>query len=324
MPAPMLEWLPIRKLVVDDRYQRPLTGTSWAAIRKIAGAFHWSRFAPVLVAPVEGGLYAIIDGQHRTHAAALCGFTSVPAMAVHMTAREQASAFTWVNGQVLRINQHQVYRAALAAGEDWALRCRDAVEAAGCRLMTYLGLVTEDEVRRRAAYDLAQAEVRGVFYTLEAPAEAIVCRRGDLVGVQHDLLTAQAGAGRVIGFAEAGGGISQIRLDAPVPVASEPDLLATANLLAVADMLAAGRRTGAAIRRATGSITIHPIASAPGETDLLTFAPPIPAEVIAEDVLVAVGDLGREVLRLIVFGVTPRDSMEASLTLVDEGQELWA
>lgn len=137
MPAPMLDWLPIAKLVVDDRYQRPLTSASWSAIYKIAASFHWSRFSPVLVAPIEGGLYAIIDGQHRTHAAALCGFDQVPAMAVHMTTRQQASAFTWVNGQVVRINQHQVYRAALTACEDWALRCREAVEAAGCKLMTY-------------------------------------------------------------------------------------------------------------------------------------------------------------------------------------------
>ena len=29
-PAPVLEWLPIAQLVVDDRYQRPLTRTGWS------------------------------------------------------------------------------------------------------------------------------------------------------------------------------------------------------------------------------------------------------------------------------------------------------
>lgn len=137
-PAPMLDWIPIARLLIDDRYQRPLTKPNWAAIRKIAADFHWSRFTPVLVAPVENGLYAIIDGQHRTHAAAICGFKTVPAMAVHMTRAEQASAFTWVNGQVVPISIYHVYKAALAAGEGWALRCQSVVEAADCRLMTYM------------------------------------------------------------------------------------------------------------------------------------------------------------------------------------------
>lgn len=190
--------------------------------------------------------------------------------------------------------------------------------------VTYEGLVTEVEVRQRAAYDLAQAEARGVFYSLDAPAEAIVCTRGDLVGVQHDMLTAQAGAGRVTGWQLDGGDVAEITLDCPVPVSAEPDLLVMADLLTVPDMLAVGRRTGVAIRRANGSVTVHPVANTSGETATLTFDPPLDAAGIAEDVLVSVGDLGREFLRLIVFGVMPRPDMAASLTLVDEGQELWA
>lgn len=79
-PAPQLLWLRIEDLVVDSRYQRPLNTGNWAAIRRIAKDFRWSRFSPVLVAPVEGGRYAVIDGQHRAHAAALCGIESIPAM----------------------------------------------------------------------------------------------------------------------------------------------------------------------------------------------------------------------------------------------------
>ncbi|MEA5160545.1 phage tail protein [Cereibacter johrii] len=191
--------------------------------------------------------------------------------------------------------------------------------------VTYQGLVTEEEVRRRADYDLAQAEARGVYYTLDAPAEAVVCRRGDLVGVQHDMLTAQAGVGRLVAKTLSGSAVSRIRLDTEVPVSNEPDLLAQADVLVVPDLLALGRRTGAAIRRRSGAVTVHPVANTTSEeTAILTFSPPISANGIGEDVLVAVGDLGQEMLRLIVFGVAPQDNMEASLTLVDEGQELWA
>ncbi|MDF3607736.1 ParB N-terminal domain-containing protein [Paracoccus sp. DMF-8] len=118
--APVLDWIPIRQLVVDDRYQRPLTRAGWQTIRRIAENFRWSRFSPVLVAPMPGALWAIIDGQHRTHAAAICGHDKVPCMSVHMDTAEQAQAFADVNGTVTRITVHHVFKAALAAGENWA------------------------------------------------------------------------------------------------------------------------------------------------------------------------------------------------------------
>ena len=135
--APVLDWIPIDRLVVDDRYQRPLTRAGWQTIRRIAEDFRWTRFSPVLVAPLPGGLWAIIDGQHRTHAAAICGQEKVPCMSVHMDTAEQAQAFAGVNGTVTRITVHHVYKAALAAGEPWAERSHLAVGAAGCTLMTY-------------------------------------------------------------------------------------------------------------------------------------------------------------------------------------------
>lgn len=134
--APMLCWIKIADLVIDDRYQRPLTPTNWIAIRRIAEAFRWGRFTPVLVSPIEDGRYAVIDGQHRCHAAALCGFASVPCMVVHLAQAEQASSFAWVNSNVTRISPHHLYRAGLAAGEGWAERCCHAVEQAGCALAT--------------------------------------------------------------------------------------------------------------------------------------------------------------------------------------------
>lgn len=133
--APMLQWLPIDQLVIDDAYQRELKQGNWAIIQRIANAFTWTRFSPVFVAPVEGGCYAIIDGQHRTHAAKLCGMKEVPCQIVPMERREQAAAFAAVNGMVTKVTVWQIYRAALAAGQSWAIKARDVAEAGGCRLM---------------------------------------------------------------------------------------------------------------------------------------------------------------------------------------------
>ncbi|PKR90888.1 hypothetical protein CXZ10_05955 [Pleomorphomonas diazotrophica] len=135
-PAPMLDWLPLTKLVIDDDYQRTLGIGNWKAIRKIADNFSWSKFAPVLVAPIEGGVFAVIDGQHRAHAAQICGFERVPCQITQMNKAEQARAFAAVNGDVVKVTTWQVYRAAIMAGEDWAVAIRDCAEAAGCQVMT--------------------------------------------------------------------------------------------------------------------------------------------------------------------------------------------
>lgn len=133
---PILQWIEIDQLVIDDSYQRSLERGNWMAIRKIAAQFHWSKFSPVFVAPVEGGRYAIIDGQHRTHAAAMCGFKSVPCQIVQMGQADQAAAFAAVNGVVTKIMPWQILKAAIQAGEPWAVEAQAIAAEGGCKLMT--------------------------------------------------------------------------------------------------------------------------------------------------------------------------------------------
>lgn len=136
-PRPQLVWVRITDLVIDERYQRPLENRNRAAIRAIAEAFSWARFSPIAVAPAGNSRYAVIDGQHRAHAAALCGFAEVPAMIVQAETKQQAEAFVAINTKQIAVNRHQVFKAALASGDLLALRMRDNVRAAGCELMTY-------------------------------------------------------------------------------------------------------------------------------------------------------------------------------------------
>lgn len=136
-PVPMLDWVPIARMVIDETFQRPLAAGNWTAIRLIAADFRWSRFTPVLLSPIADGFYSVIDGQHRVHAAAICGFLTVPAMIVPMTAAEMARAFFGVNAQVVRISVFHIYKAALAGGEAWAVSADAAVTAGGCRLMSF-------------------------------------------------------------------------------------------------------------------------------------------------------------------------------------------
>ena len=119
-PAPVLNWIDIEKLTVDDQYQRGIGRRGAINISQIAEHFDWSKFAPVIVAPVEGGLFAIVDGQHRTTAAMLRGLTSVPCQLVQADRAQQAAAYAAVNGNVTKTTHTQLFHARLAAGDEKA------------------------------------------------------------------------------------------------------------------------------------------------------------------------------------------------------------
>jgi hypothetical protein len=116
-PAPMQDWIETDKLVVDDSYQREIGRRGAHNVAQIAEAFDWSKFAPVIVAPVEGGKFAIVDGQHRTTAAMLRGLTSVPCHIVQADRAQQAAAFAAVNGNITKTTSSQLFFARLSAGD---------------------------------------------------------------------------------------------------------------------------------------------------------------------------------------------------------------
>ncbi|WP_371347001.1 ParB N-terminal domain-containing protein [Ancylobacter sp. IITR112] len=135
--APMLQWIEIRQLRVDPSYQRDITAEGQRSLFAIARAFDWRKFAPVVVAPIEGGLYAIIDGQHRTTAAALRKIESVPCEVVIADQAEQASAFAAINGQVTRLHSMAIFHARVKAGEKEAVLCDEVCRAAGVTVLRY-------------------------------------------------------------------------------------------------------------------------------------------------------------------------------------------
>lgn len=142
-PAPVLQWVDIAHLVIDPAYQREIAGRGRRNVLRIAAEFDWSKFATVIVAPVEGGRYAIIDGQHRCTAAALVGVTSVPAQVVLVERGGQAAAFKAINGQVTKVTAVVMYKAAIAGGDPEALEIADVCERAGVKILGH--------VKKRAA-----------------------------------------------------------------------------------------------------------------------------------------------------------------------------
>jgi hypothetical protein len=135
--VPILQWVAIADLVVDESYQREIRGAGRKNVLAIAGAFQWIKFSPVIVSPVAGGKFAIIDGQHRVTAAALIGITDVPAQVVVADRATQARAFTAINASATRVSTLQIFAARLAAGDEVAVAVAACCAAAGVVPLRY-------------------------------------------------------------------------------------------------------------------------------------------------------------------------------------------
>lgn len=158
-PAPSVQWVAIADLVIDDRYQRQITPSGRRHIQRVAEAFDWKAFGAISVAATPGGKFAVVDGQHRAHAAALVGLDMVPCIAVPMTTAEQASAFHQVNAARIRLDRAATFRAQLAAGEPLAVRAEAAVRAAGCVLMQTIPSASQRKPREVYTHRLIERMV---------------------------------------------------------------------------------------------------------------------------------------------------------------------
>lgn len=134
---PAMKWIPLGDLVVDEAYQRPIYGAGRTNVRKIAENFKWSCFAPLIVAPIKGDKFAIIDGQHRATAACLVGIASVPCQVVDASQREQARAFQAINGMTTKMSRQAVHAAAVAAGDPVAKELEAICATANVEILRY-------------------------------------------------------------------------------------------------------------------------------------------------------------------------------------------
>jgi len=143
--APYMDWIEVRRLVTDKTYQREISRAGsinveriaeYFNVERIAEYFEWAKFSPVIVAPVEGGMFSIIDGQHRATPAMLRGIEKVPCEIVHIDRARQAEAFAAINGNITRVSAQVVYYARLTGKDPEAeemARVLSAAEVTVCR-----------------------------------------------------------------------------------------------------------------------------------------------------------------------------------------------
>lgn len=182
----------------------------------------------------------------------------------------------------------------------------------------YEGVTTEAAAIERARYDLAQLELRATLFDIRVAQDALVCRRGSLVGLLHDAVARQGGFARVVEDGPGG-----ILLDGLVQCSNEPDVYAVTDMYTVADVWALGTATVAEIRYPTGEIVTAPLSNVTGEADTLTPASAL-AETVPPGSLIATRVLVQNFRRMLVFDMQFRQDYQASLTLVDEAPEIFA
>lgn len=134
---PRMDDIEISALRIDDRFQRELGREGEAHVRRIARAFDWRKFTPVIVAPIGGDLYSVIDGQHRATAAAACGFERVPAAIYDCDPKAAADAFQAINSATRRLTSMQIFWAKVAADDAAAVTAAEICREAGVTLLRY-------------------------------------------------------------------------------------------------------------------------------------------------------------------------------------------
>lgn len=226
-------------------------------------------------------------------------------------------------------------------GSDQVIVYRSDIEGTSARLeqVSYDGLIRRDDVIRRAEFDLLQGERRAAFYTFNAPVESIVCRRGDLIGVNSDILQSQYGYGRITDVIYDEDQVAGIVLDSVVEVFNEPDFNEVFDILAEDDVLTLGMVSAIAIRQTDNQIMTYQLDenTETGETDTLMFSEPVAVrpgyvspfdkelvKAIAPECLVVIGELGNEYRRFVISEVAPQTNLEAQLVCVDEASEMFA
>jgi hypothetical protein len=134
---PTLSWLPIKNLRIDPAYQREIIRHGARNIGGIARNFDWALFGVVVVAKVGAAEFAIVDGQHRTIAAAARGIEEVPCVIIDADPGRQARAFAAINGNVTKISRMAIHHAEVLAGDPDAVALRNACAEAGVEICKY-------------------------------------------------------------------------------------------------------------------------------------------------------------------------------------------
>jgi hypothetical protein len=192
----------------------------------------------------------------------------------------------------------------------------------------YDGPITEAEARVHALREMKIGHYRFKYWTGDVAADILRCETGDLVGVQHDVLSSRdAGYARIRDVRVVGGNVVGLRLDGTIPLPDEDAFKDAAEAFANYGDAFAAPRTGIAIRCLDQSLLTAEITAGLGSATEVTFVTPFAdpgRNVIDSDCLIQSGPISSEYTRLLLADIDYRKGgLRAQVTFQPEGRELW-
>jgi hypothetical protein len=169
------------------------------------------------------------------------------------------------------------------------------------------GVTNAKQAKHLARWHLAQTKLRPEVYTLNVDFEYLVCNRGDLVRVAHDVPLWGTSTGRIVSNSN-----NTLKLSEPV------------NLVAGTQyQIRVRTNTVSAQSGASNSelLVLTPITTT-GVVDTITLTAPVPASVETDN-LYMLGEIAQESQELVVLSVEPSDNLSARLTLADYSAEIY-
>jgi len=206
--------------------------------------------------------------------------------------------------------------------------------------VTYEGFSTEAKVTARAQFDIKQAELRDVEYSLTVPPEILRCKRGSLIEVVHDSITNYTAWGRIVDITRSGASpdtITNIYLDREVELENNDTMQSITSMQGVTSMQKVGIVTKMGIRKNDGTFEVYSLTITTTPTNNLVPATPITDETMAGaayddatigkidlDCLVYLGPTDTAGARMIVKEIIPQGDMTAQIVAYDEAPGLWS
>lgn len=166
------------------------------------------------------------------------------------------------------------------------------------------GITSRSQAINHAAWHLAQIKLRPEIYSISTDFEYLVCTRGDLVRVAHDVPLWGTATGRVKNKISS----TVLELDEPVYLQQ-----GTSYVIRL-------RNENATI---TGQKQIATITETGTYTTITLSAPLLDSEGTFNSLFV-IGENNRESHELIVLGIEPASNLTAKITLVDYSPELYS
>lgn len=190
----------------------------------------------------------------------------------------------------------------------------------------YDGLVTEALAIRRATMDLRKIRMRSIKYSFGTHLAHIKSKKGDIVGLAHDVLVDTYGTGRVKSYIASGGNLVSVTMNAnfaDLPVVSYDGLFEVDRVFTLSQFFALGGESiGLQIELPDATVTTINVSGVVGPTLTVDGTVATPSG-LKKGCLVAVGRRTRETRRVILANITPKNDLFAQLEAFDEAPEIF-